>query len=315
MGAAGTAVNFWYIEDVSNGSLATFTKRGIDASARPLVRRQQSSGSSPEAGFPIQFLEELIDAFNESFHLPLDQLAYAWYPNPFAGLPSVSSELRGPSLKLVDASENGQAIPLWTQIQPARGSNFIIAWDDAGDAKPYAWNNGTNLYDTYVRANEAGIPFPVVPSASTFIARNYTTQPVFFGCDASLTTTKDARSPIVAYFANAPYSAYTNISYFQTNTSMAQVGEMWVNSFNQMTQGNGTLDTEWPVCLGCAAIERSLAKVGLQTTEQCQRCFDKYCWDGTSVEEYPGTETVGPSLVLDPSLGFLKWVKTNPYGT
>jgi hypothetical protein len=40
--------------------------------------------------------------------------------------------------------------------------------------------------------------------------------------------------------------------------------DIFLNGFNQLTQGNGTLDHEWPICLGCAAIERSLEKVGME---------------------------------------------------
>lgn len=40
-----------------------------------------------------------------------------------------------------------------------------------------------------------------------------------FGCDAKLTTTNDTRTPIVAYFANSPYSAYSNMTYVQTQNS------------------------------------------------------------------------------------------------
>jgi lysophospholipase len=102
------------------------------------------------------------------------------------------------------------------------------------------------------------IPFPVVPSAATFIENNYTTHPDFFGWDAKLTTTNNMRSPIVANFANAPHSAYTNVTNVQTQTSMGQLQEIWTNSFNHITQGNGTLDSGWAVCLGCASIDQTV---------------------------------------------------------
>jgi len=308
IGAAGGAVNFWYLEDVSNGTVATFSKRSVDTRDNTRIPHHRKRQSNPEAQFPESTLEALISQFNTSFHLNITDVIYVNTPNPFAGSSSSS-----PTIKLVDGAEVGQALPLWSLIQPARKTSFIIAWDDNGDAIPYGWDNGTNLHNTYLYADRLGVPFPIVPSASTFIARNYTTRPVFFGCDANLTTTKDTHAPIVAYFAKAPYSAYSNISYTQANTSFAQVNELFENSFNQITQGNGTLDAEWPVCLGCAAIERSLAKVGLNRTAQCQRCFDRYCWDGTAEEEW-GNVVVDPPLVLDPELSFAEWKKTNPFG-
>jgi lysophospholipase len=92
--------------------------------------------------------------------------------------------------------------------------HYSIAWDSNEDANPFSWNNGTNLYNTYVRANVSGIPLPIVLTPATFINKNFTTHPVFFGCNTELTTTKSPASPIIAYFANAPYSAYTNYSAF-----------------------------------------------------------------------------------------------------
>jgi len=91
------------------------------------------------------------------------------------------------------------------------------------------------------------------------------------------------------------------------------MSEIFVNSFNQVTQGNGTFDPEWPVCLGCAAIDRSLAKVGMMRTRQCAHCFSKYCWDGEVDDGDGKPEIINPSLILDPSVGFLEWNLTNPY--
>lgn len=100
--------------------------------------------------------------------------------------------------------------------------------------------------------------------------RNYTRGPVFFGCDTELTTSKDTRSPLLLYMANSPYSAYTNYSYAQMATTKVQLDEVMVNSFDIVTQANGTLDEEWPECIGCAAIERSRGKLGLPRTAQCE---------------------------------------------
>jgi lysophospholipase len=143
---------------------------------------------------------------------------------------------------MVDGSEGGQTIPLWGQIQPARASNFIIAWEDTNDAPPYGWNNGTNIYHTYQQASAAGLPFPIVPPFSTFIHQKWFERPVFFGCDKRLTTTGDSRSPIVLYLAHAPYSAYLNFTADQGVMSPQQMDDIFLNGFNQLTQGNGTLD-------------------------------------------------------------------------
>ena len=312
IGVSGGAFNYWYIQNHSNETLATFSKRSGNTaiaghSKKPALSRRASYPAFPEAE-----IDSLIEGFQNYLHLNLSDISYAYSPNPFAGLASSSPFIRkSKDLKIVDESEGGQSIPLWALSQPARSPSFIITWDDNGDGHPYNWNNGTNLYDTYTAANASGLPFPIVPSASTFVNRNYTTNPVFFGCEPELTTTNDTRGPIVLYLANAPYSAYTNYSYTQSHTSREQISEIFVNSFNHVTQGNGTLDAEWPVCLACAAIDRSLSKVAMERTEQCAQCFNRYCWDGVSNDTQPGI--IDPPLLLNPSLGFLEWNKTHPF--
>jgi lysophospholipase len=309
IGAATAALNFWYIEDMSNGTLAPFAKRSVDKRTPTKSTKHHGAEVSKslkkrDGLFPLATLEELIDAFEEFFDLNYTQIAYGQFPNPF---PSIDTE----TLMTVDGSESGGGIPVWPQIQPARKSDFIIAWDGSTDAIPFGWQNGTNLHNTYIQAKADGIPFPVIPPASTFVKNNYTTKPVFFGCDAELTTTNSVESPIILYIANAPYSAFTNYSFFQDDFSFTQMHEIYTNGFNQVTQGNGTLDKEWPACLGCAAIDRSLAKVGMSRTAQCDQCFEKYCWDGTVYDGEVGI--VDLSLVLDPSLSFAEWLTTNPF--
>ncbi|KAF2154503.1 hypothetical protein K461DRAFT_265908 [Myriangium duriaei CBS 260.36] len=132
--------------------------------------------------------------------------------------------------------------------------------------------------------------------------------PVAFGCDAKLTNSNDLRAPIVMYMPNAPYSAYTNYSYSFSSFSNEQIAVILTNSFNEVTQGNGTLDAEWPECLGCIAIDRSLAKMGIPRTAQCQGCILKYCWDG--VEDDAMVSVVDLPLALDPRLNFEMWNQT-----
>lgn len=168
--------------------------------------------------------------------------------------------------------------------------------------------SGTNPYDTYVIATNNKLPFPIVPPPATFVNRGYTNKPTFFGCEANLTNTGDLSSPILAFMPNAPYSAYTNYSWLQESFSHEQMSVIMTNGFNYITQGNSTLDKEWPECLGCAAIDRSLAKVGIERTEQCQRCMTRYCWDG--VEDNSSPPVVDLPLRLKPDLSFLEWNKS-----
>lgn len=310
IGTSGDAFDAWYIQQLSNGTEAQFAKRtsGREGSrrSRGLSKRQASSNSFG----PL--ITEVPEAFAEVLGLNLSGMAYGIFPNSFANLSTTSSVVNhSADLRLVDGSESGQAIPLWGLIQPARGLEFIIAWDGNGDAAPYAWNNGTNLYDTYLVANASKIPFPVIPPAATFVNYNYSHKPVFFGCDPLLTTTGDANGPIILYYANSPYSAYTNYSYTQANQSASQIYDIYLNSFNLVTQGNGTIDSDWATCIGCAAIDRSVARVGMQRSAQCESCLQKYCWDGTYNNTKPAV--VDLSLYLDPSLGFLEWNMTHDF--
>jgi lysophospholipase len=307
MGVSAGAFNFWEIEIESNGILASFSKAKRSTKGCP-----DSQLKNRDEVIPPSLASEIIEAFQSYLGLNLSQIVYPEVPNPFHGLPSASPYTQKTNyLNMVDGSEGGQTIPLWGQIQPARNPSFIIAWDFDNDAPPYGWNNGTNLYNTYVQANVSNLPFPVVPPYSTFIKQNWIQHPVFFGCNKSLTTTGDSSAPIVLYLSNAPYSAYTNYSGSTGVFSSQQMDDIFLNGFNQLTQGNGTIDEEWPICLGCAAIERSLEKAGMETPDQCQRCFEKYCWDG---EVYGGeVSIVDLSLALDPGLGYEEWLSEHEY--
>ena len=295
----------WLIEDFSNNTLGEFAKR----SSEPESQSQQFSKRVVDN--PAKPLELLLESIDKLFHTVNQDSAYALYPNPFYGMPVTkpgphsSPHERSRLLKLVDGSESGQTIPLWGQIQPARHADFIIAFDSTSDAWPYAWNNGTNLYNTYLASKSVDppIPFPVIPPPYTFIEKNYTNTPVFFGCDANLTTTgsRTDMGPLILYMANSPYSAYTNFSYTQEEVSQVQIREIFTNEFNMLTQGNSTLDAEWPECLG------------LHRTSQCESCLQRYCWNGEVAPEAKGSVVVDLPLKLNPVESFAMWNASNPY--
>lgn len=118
MGSSGSAVNAWYIEDISSGTLGTFAKRQNNA-------------------VPLSSLATILDVFNDTFGEPQSLSGYASWPNPFAGLETTTPALRNATyLKIIDGSLAGQTIPLWSSIQPAHALDFIFAWDDSQDARP-----------------------------------------------------------------------------------------------------------------------------------------------------------------------------------
>ncbi|KAL8295529.1 hypothetical protein RB597_009319 [Gaeumannomyces tritici] len=351
VGASGNAFNFWYIASKSNGTNGRFSKRELSSSTRATLAWLAEAASKPAAGvsravsravrrtmrspwtalrssppfpkldkrtpiFSNDDIDGIVTVFKAFFNYTLQELTYTTLSNPFRNTNFTQNSLWSPdALVLADGSETLNALPMPVLARPERRLDFIIAWDDSEDVA-LNWQNGTNLYTSYLQSltNAQGpIPFPKVPPPATFVARGYNHRPTLFGCDTSLTTTPERghESPIVLYLANAPYSAFTNYSDFQSALSLEQARQVMVNSFDLVTQGNGTLARDWPRCLACAVVERSRARLGMPRAAACDTCFAKWCWDGT--------EAVGPvgdvdlRMALNPGVSFAEWNKTNPF--
>lgn len=129
LGAAADAPNYWLIGDLSNGTLGVFSKRDEPVLESSLHRRS--------ADFPLQVLRGLQKLFKKYFDYFLTEAICITLPNRFASRFSADSNSSPTNLTLLDESEMGQALPLWTQIQTARKPEFIIAWDDDEDTVPY----------------------------------------------------------------------------------------------------------------------------------------------------------------------------------
>ncbi|KAL5427462.1 hypothetical protein PMIN07_011130 [Paraphaeosphaeria minitans] len=186
-------------------------------------------------------------------------------------------------LSLVDGGEDLQNIPLHPLLQPARQVDVIFAIDSSADtAFPGPnWPNGTSLVATYERSlhqTDHRAPFPAVPDQNTFVNLGLNSRPTFFGCDADNLTKP---SPLIVYIPNSPYTYDSNISTFQLETSDAQRNSIIQNGYNVATRGNGTLDSEWPACVGCAMLARSFWKTNTEVPPTCQACLARYCWNGT----------------------------------
>lgn len=61
------------------------------------------------------------------------------------------------------------------------------------------------------------------------------------------------------------------------------------------TMGNGTVNSQWPACVGCAILHRSFSKTGTTVPEVCEGCFRDFCWDGSLASE---DTTYNPELKL-----------------
>ncbi|KZO93396.1 FabD/lysophospholipase-like protein [Calocera viscosa TUFC12733] len=299
LASASNAWNLWYLNDISNGTEGNFAKRSLSISSDKAEEHALSKRAS--FAFPISTIEGLAGVFNQSFNLTLGEILTAPYFNPWLGVGGDNATF----LQLVDGSEAGQTIPLAGIMQPARKPDLIIAYD-ASQETAYGWQNGTNLIDSYTWAVQHGIPFPKIPTAVTILNRNYSTRPTFFGC-----AHKDV--PVVLYLSNAPYSTYTNFSFIEDALPPQQVQEVLLNSFNIVSQGNGTLNSDFPECLGCAVIQRSIERLGWNTTAQCQACFSKYCWDEVDDTKLnPGLNPFNPEMSLPPTT-FAVWNQTHNY--
>ncbi|GEQ69024.1 hypothetical protein JCM33374_g2694 [Metschnikowia sp. JCM 33374] len=217
-------------------------------------------------------------------------LDVAWYyPNPFFASPHGTSLHISTSdtLYLMDGGLAGETVPISTLAVKEREMDLIFAFDNDGPE----WPSGTSLINTYQRQfayEGASTLCPYVPGQSTFIHRNLTAKPTFFGCDARNLTalTKDGVvPPIVIYVANRPYEFFSNTSTFKLTYSDHEKKGMVVNGFNIATRGNKTTSPDWQVCVGCAMIRRAEERNNIQQSEQCKRCFDHYCWDGVVHQE------------------------------
>jgi lysophospholipase len=243
-------------------------------------------------------------------------------PNPFKGTEYGNSTVKDAEwLTLVDGGEDGQNIPIYPFIQPERKVDVLFAFDNSADTD-YSWPNGTALAATYERQfniESNNTFFPYVPDSNTFINEGLTERPTFFGCNASNLTTlypDDLDSddyyvpPLIVYIANFAHSYFSNTSTFKLSYDDEEVHKMINNGYHVTTRENSTLDEEWPACLGCAIIQREVERRGQEPTEQCRRCFERYCWDGAVADhsvnktsnEFAPTLTIDKASNLTPSL-------------
>lgn len=209
-----------------------------------------------------------------------------YVPNPFLGWNKATNPtVNAQELDLVDGGEDLQNIPLTPLLQPSRAVDVIFAVDSSADT-PHNWPNATALRATYDRSLSPianGTLFPPVPDANTFINLGLNSRPTFFGCNPSNFSLKPSQSvpPLLVYIPNAPYTAHSNVSTFDPSYTNDERNAIIRNGFDAATQGNGTLDAQWPVCVACAVLSRSLWRSGTPVPAACNDCFSRYCWNGT----------------------------------
>lgn len=225
-------------------------------------------------GFPLANLSRSVN----------DNDIAQWAPNPFLGFnPGSNPSATASQLSLVDGGEDLQNIPFNPLLQPERAVDVVFAVDSSADTT-FNWPNGTALRASYERITATianGTLFPAVPDADTFINLGLNGQPSFFGCDAANFTSGATVPPLVVYLPNGPYTTMSNVTTFEPTYALAQRDAMVTNGLNAATRGNGSLDAEWPACVACAALSRSLTRTGTAVPSGCTACFTRYCWNGT----------------------------------
>ena len=245
---------------------------------------QVNSTSLPK--FAKSFIEDILTAIGQDNNDIAD-----YSPNPFYGYHnSTSRNAQSGRLSLVDGGEDLQNIPLHPLIQPNRNVDVIFAVDSSADTDNY-WPNGTSLVATYERnLNSSGIgngtSFPSIPDTNSFVNLGLNSRPTFFGCNSSNTS---SITPLVVYLPNSPYVFHSNISTFTPSYSTKTRNAIVQNGYEVATMGNATADAQWPVCVGCAILSRSLERTGTQIPDACIQCFQRYCWDGTTNNTNPAS--------------------------
>lgn len=105
-------------------------------------------------------------------------------------------------------------------------------------------------------------------------------RPTFFGCDSKNTS---SHTPIIVYLPNIPYSYQANVSTDQLSFKKKDQGDAIIeNGYNIATRGNATADKEWPTCVSCVMLSRSFDRTETTVPAACKKCFERYCWDGTT---------------------------------
>lgn len=261
-------------------------------------------------------LDAILSRFSDS---EVDIALYE--PNPFLNYADsgVKAITDNETLFLADGGEDAQNVPFYPLIQTSRDVDIIFAFDNSADTNS-SWPNSTSIVHTYTRqfAQQGnGTPFPFVPLIDTFLQQNMREKPVFFGCDAAnLTSLIDYHQneninvtdiPFVVLFASNEYAYEANTSTFKMSYDNDEMYGLIENGFEVATRANLTDDLKWATCVGCAIIRRSQERMNIKQSEECQACFQEYCWRGGAAEAayVPVGFDVGPPIGGLGSLGSL----------
>lgn len=230
--------------------------------------------------------------------LSLDEVDIAnYYPNPFYQVEGNNSKsiVSNDTLSLVDGGEDWQNVPFYPLIQQHRQVDVIFAFDNSADTDN--WPNGTSVGRTYQRQfspQGKGSPFPYSPTVNSFLNDGLLTRPIFLGCDASalqdlveyheIENYNATDIPLVIHMPSLDYTGNANTLTFKMYYNSKEKYQLMENGFSVSTRGNLTDDKNWKTCVGCAVIRRSQERQGVDISDECRKCFQQYCWNGTAVD-------------------------------
>lgn len=249
-----------------------------------LYLNNDEAGIVPE-GIP-DFVVDAVTTVLEAFGNDNNDIA-DWTPNPFKGWnPDTNYNADEDRLTLVDGGSDLQNVPYHPHLNIERKVDVVFSFDNSADNNN--WPDGASPIATYERSLtniSEGTGFPVIPGKSTFFNLGLNTKPVFFGCDSSNVT---EAHPLIVYIPNYPYIYNSSTSTYRMTYNESERDAMIQNGWAVATQLNSTRDEEWPVCVGCAMLHRSFERTDADIPAACERCYDRYCWNGTVDESEPG---------------------------
>jgi lysophospholipase len=284
---------------ITGTSSDTWNENRTDIAA--IIRTQilpQLLSNSSEAELFSYVLKDYLSAVSSTNSTVNGPAAYD--PSPFYKYNKDSSPFaQDTRLTVVDGGENRENVPFNPLIQRKRNVDVIFAVDTTNNPYPHYWPNGTSLITTYERtlrgfANDTS--FSSIPDENTFINLGLNTHPTFFGCNSSNLTMP---APLVVYLPNHPVTYMSNMSSQESGFTNAKRDDVILNGYNIATQANGTLDSNWSTCVGCAILSRSFDRTDTAIPKACSQCFQRYCWNGTIDNQTPSTYS--PSVILPSS--------------
>lgn len=240
----------------------------------------------------VSYVEALVGLVNKN----VNDTLFAVVDNPFfnSSLSSNDSDIPyGDLLKLIDGGYS-EVIPLDPVLVPSREVDVVFAFDNSGSDETDNYPDGDSLFATEERWAEAfpdDVFYALPNSTEEFVELGLNKRPVFFGCNGSSLVTDqynpnatvefNVMKPLLVYIPNYNASANSNITGFQL--TYEERNAIVENGFDIVQNDD---DEDFAQCVGCAIIRRSEERAGIEISPFCAKCFNRYCFESLSDEQY-----------------------------